>query len=640
MSIANGATLSFSGYGAMIFNVVGTSISGAGTLSCSVGTINIETGSSITSKLSLDYGNPTFNDNVGIQPGAVTMSSGTYQGSGSPTFANGFTWLGGTMQGTGISTFSGVLNISNSISVKESRELHISNIMNWTNGHISMSGTAKIRVLAGGTFLMTNGGTISGTVNNLFEVQSGGTINKSGGSHPISCPFLNAGTVNVNSSVLYIGQAATHSGVFNIVSGAQLNFTNTSTNTTLTGNVTNNGNIIVPGGRTLVFAGSMLQELAGNGSSITSLTLNNGSNLSITGSQIITSLALTTGKIILQDGDLNVVNLSGSDANRYFVTEGTGRLIMSVTNSPKVFDIGTSVTSYTPVTLQKTTGGTDYFAVRVQEGFDYPTGGNDYVDRQWTIDRTSGSGTVNVTLKWNSADEQGSFNSANCHVARWSGSSWNHFGDGPASCGSGSCTRTANAVANFSPFGVASYTTLPVELFSFNVVKSGSHNADLRWQTASEVNNKGFEIERSNDAKQWSNIAFVPSLAVNGHSNALLSYGYMDDHASSGVNYYRLKQIDTGGEFSYSEIRSVAFREEDEIILVYPNPAKELIKINTDDIENQDIAIFDYSGHAVQNYTIIGNDCHIKALPAGIYYVRITDKDSTKVRSGRFVKID
>ncbi|MCK6613690.1 MAG: DUF4623 domain-containing protein [Ignavibacteriaceae bacterium] len=88
---------------------------------------------------------------------------------------------------------------------------------------------------------------------------------------------------------------------------------------------------------------------------------------------------------------------------------------------------------------------------------------------------------------------------------------------------------------------------LPVELSSFTASASGS-TVVLEWTTASELNNRGFEIERSSDGSTWANVGFV---AGKGNTAELTSYRFSEE-VVSGSYIYRLKQIDFDGTFSYS----------------------------------------------------------------------------------------
>jgi len=91
---------------------------------------------------------------------------------------------------------------------------------------------------------------------------------------------------------------------------------------------------------------------------------------------------------------------------------------------------------------------------------------------------------------------------------------------------------------------------LPVEFISFTATCNGSKNT-LTWQTASEINNKGFEVEKSSDAQDWEPIGFVEG---HGNSNSLLTYSFDDMNPYHPSTYYRLVQIDYDGQSKYSQI--------------------------------------------------------------------------------------
>ncbi|QOJ27392.1 MAG: T9SS type A sorting domain-containing protein [Ignavibacteriales bacterium] len=125
-----------------------------------------------------------------------------------------------------------------------------------------------------------------------------------------------------------------------------------------------------------------------------------------------------------------------------------------------------------------------------------------------------------------------------------------------------------------------STTPLPVELVSFTA-KVKSSAVHLQWETATEVNNYGFEVERSNAAetmhasstqgRTWQKIGFVEG---NGNSNSPKSYSFTDRNASAGKYIYRLKQVDTDGAFDYSDEVAVDLGTPAQFSLSqnYPNP--------------------------------------------------------------------
>ena len=115
---------------------------------------------------------------------------------------------------------------------------------------------------------------------------------------------------------------------------------------------------------------------------------------------------------------------------------------------------------------------------------------------------------------------------------------------------------------------------LPVELTSFDAKVSGN-KVLLNWETATEVNNYGFEVERASlsasPLRVWGKIGFVNG---NGNSNSSKSYYFIDANITEGKYSYRLKQIDNDGQFEYSKVVEVdlGVPSEFELSQNYPNP--------------------------------------------------------------------
>lgn len=110
----------------------------------------------------------------------------------------------------------------------------------------------------------------------------------------------------------------------------------------------------------------------------------------------------------------------------------------------------------------------------------------------------------------------------------------------------------------------------PVELSSF-IAKVKNNHVILNWQTATEVDNYGFEIERSSSKKNWEKIGFVNG---SGNSNAPKEYRFVDNTGMNDKYTYRLKQIDANGRFTYSKEVEVELEAPTSYVLEqnYPNP--------------------------------------------------------------------
>jgi len=137
------------------------------------------------------------------------------------------------------------------------------------------------------------------------------------------------------------------------------------------------------------------------------------------------------------------------------------------------------------------------------------------------------------------------------------------------------CADIITINGTYSGDGTQCNSPLPVELISFTS-SNINNKVLLNWQTATEVNNYGFEIERSvaqisNLRNNWEKIGFVSG---HGNSNSPKDYSFIDVNPPSGKLQYRLKQIDTDGSFQYSHVVEVETETPKQFSLEqnYPNP--------------------------------------------------------------------
>jgi hypothetical protein len=155
---------------------------------------------------------------------------------------------------------------------------------------------------------------------------------------------------------------------------------------------------------------------------------------------------------------------------------------------------------------------------------------------------------------------------------------------------------------------------LPIELLDFEV-KQVDENVQVTWTTASEINNDYFIVERSENGVDFEPIHFQNGA---GNSNQVLNYEFIDQQALSGVSYYRLKQVDYNGDFTYSEIKQVEFIQELEL-KVFPNPSNGVVNIEVQ--QHGLLSLYSVSGQLVmqvENYeSVLRLD--LAHLPKGVY---------------------
>jgi streptogramin lyase len=189
--------------------------------------------------------------------------------------------------------------------------------------------------------------------------------------------------------------------------------------------------------------------------------------------------------------------------------------------------------------------------------------------------------------------------------------------------------------ANYANSTISKITvaTLPIQLTSF-VCKNNNDINQLQWQTATENNNKQFEIERSSNSSTFNIIGIVDGA---GNSSSIKNYSFNDATPLAGNNYYRLKQIDYDGKFEYSAIILVRVAKIDDII-IYPNPFTEETKIinnykNAKYVLYNEIAVQIKQGALQIGTNIIGT----APLAKGLYLIKIMQND-TVVKIEKLVK--
>lgn len=178
---------------------------------------------------------------------------------------------------------------------------------------------------------------------------------------------------------------------------------------------------------------------------------------------------------------------------------------------------------------------------------------------------------------------------------------------------------------------------LPVELISFEGKRTTAENIVLDWQTISETNNKGFEIQQSADARNFTTVAYIDG---KGNSSSLNSYQVA--LSNSDAVHYRLKQVDFDGQISYSRIIYLPGVSSE--IKISPNPVKDKIVLTGDSKNTYHIYLSDILGNSVANYsgnlTQVENalNVSITKLNAGIYLLKAENNGEWQVL--RFIKTD
>ncbi|MCH2045995.1 MAG: T9SS type A sorting domain-containing protein, partial [Saprospiraceae bacterium] len=194
--------------------------------------------------------------------------------------------------------------------------------------------------------------------------------------------------------------------------------------------------------------------------------------------------------------------------------------------------------------------------------------------------------------------------------------------------------QSRTGLTSFSPFVVRGQNmVLPIKLLHFDVERISKVDVALEWSTASEINNEGFEIERMLDNETtFSKVAWLEGQGTTLNTS---HYYFKDPNAYSGISYYRLKQLDTDGKASYSDIKAVeGIREDSENITIFPNPVNDYIRIRLfSSATEATVLIFDTKGalvlserHNISNNEIIQVN-NLSQLADALYTIMITTEN-------------
>ncbi len=182
--------------------------------------------------------------------------------------------------------------------------------------------------------------------------------------------------------------------------------------------------------------------------------------------------------------------------------------------------------------------------------------------------------------------------------------------------------------------------SLPVTLRSFTARRMNGSNVQLKWETATELNNSGFVVQKNSIGNKWVDIAFVRTQADAGNSNATLYYSYSDLDASRNITQYRIQQVDFDGKSRLSEIRTVRGEGSVMSTLVYPNPTRDgRVNIVFEDKEGiRDAQLSDMNGRVINRWTITnGNTIQVSNLHPGVYYIRIINTQTRETNVEKIV---
>lgn len=385
------------------------------------------------------------------------------------------------------------------------------------------------------------------------------------------------------------------------------------------------------------------------------VTIQNGHTITLTGAAAANSLSLgATGNIILGTNNLVVNNTTGGSTTGYIRTNGTGTLTVNNITTGKTLPVGNS--TYNPLLIENGSGYN--WSARVIDGLTADPGYNTdrAVLRQWDI-------TPSVNPPATGADITFQFNQNTPHVGALfstatSVQAWhNPLDAGWVASGSPTgvvvvdpttATVKVTGLTGFSKYALSNVDgPLPVSLLSFSGYKDGSRN-QLSWTTASELNNRGFDVQRSTDGVNYTSIGFVNSLASGGNSNDRLSYRFTDNTVSGIKQYYRLRQEDLDGRSKLSNIVLIRNERATDVMIdgLFPNPANNVVNVLVAAPARTKLTVLvtDMTGRMVMqqisNVETGSNtiQLNVAGLTNGTYLVHLVCENGCKPAPAKFVK--
>ena len=169
---------------------------------------------------------------------------------------------------------------------------------------------------------------------------------------------------------------------------------------------------------------------------------------------------------------------------------------------------------------------------------------------------------------------------------------------------------------------------LPIELGTLNGKSEGQVNV-IEWTTLSEWMNQQFIIERSDDGVHFEDIGIVQGAE---YSQGLLNYSFIDESPISLLYFYRLRQVDTNGQWSHTHIISI---KRNDVFMISPNPANEYINISSlaNSLSSYTVSFYNIEGRKVLSTKLQSQNSNSKtsirtvAMPVGLYLVMVESVD-------------
>jgi hypothetical protein len=346
------------------------------------------------------------------------------------------------------------------------------------------------------------------------------------------------------------------------------------------------------------------------------------------------SLDIDGANVFLNSNNLQF-NVSGvisnPSADRMVVTGNSisGHMVKEQSAGSFLYPVGIQALDYTPATLLGAglynVSVTDYAASDAATPATMAAYG---MNRIWHI---YGDPATQMTLQHNASTNGADFQDAHASISQYQGSSIWSSGTAEqiatgihTSSGTQATSIPSNGEEDHSYYTKISSGALTVRLVSFYVISGDNDHAFLEWSTAGQKDFAGFEIERSNDARSWHKLGYVPTISETG--DLPLSYHFNDSTPLSGINYYRLKMVDVDLSYSYSGIRWISFDTQPTLTL-YPNPVINQLKIDGLSGTGHSVLVRNTLNQVVIAKQSYSGSLDLSGLQAGIYLITVSNNE-------------
>ena len=488
--------------------------------------------------------------------------------------------------------------------------------------HLVIAGTLLTMVPAAAQDLTNAGATITVQAGATLYVGTGGLSNQAAGS------LTNAGALRVDGPLTNAGALDLGAGTLEV-----------------RGDLANTGTLL-PGTSPVTFAGPADQLLTPGGATLYQLLVNKptpGANTLRLAADLTVSNALTLTNGLVNTKNAGTVNTLRLPNGAALSGEATGRYVLGALQITRNAVSGAAVDFGHGAVLDPTTNNLGTVSITrtaglltddVSRGANLGTPAYKGIDRIWTISPASQPGTaVQLTLSWLSDNDNGltDFSQARIYEQTAAGQPW-AVRSPVANASARTISMSPTTLSRFTVSNAAA--PLPVTLLDFTAKAEGPAAVRLSWATASELNNAGFTVERSLDARTFQAIGTV---AGAGTSPVPHDYKLLDTRLPAGATllYYRLRQTDLSGELTYSPVRSVALAPHAAGFVVYPThvPTGQAAAYRyTGPTEAGTLQILDLVGRVVRTAPVDGRpqgEVPLAGLATGSYLLRYTSASAS-----------